>query len=369
MVQIAKPCLGKEEIEAVIKVLESGMLAQGPKVREFEKQFAAYCGTQYAVALSNGTAALHTALTVAGIQEGDEIITTPFTFIATANAILMQKATPVFVDIDKSTFNIDPQKIEAAITAKTKAIIAVDLYGQPANYGKLRAISEKHNLLLIGDAAQSVGATYNKKKTGSLADISCFSFYATKNMTCGEGGMITTNNKDWHEHAKRFRHHGQTAKNNYDYTEIGYNYRMTDIQAVIAIEQLKKLEDYNKKRRENSHYLSEQLKEIPQVIIPIEPENIKHVFHQFTICIPPEKRTKIQEKLKAAGISTGVFYPKPLHFYKTFKPLGYENGDFPVAEKVCQEVLSLPIHPLVKKEELEKIVEIILEVMRGISHE
>ena len=212
MINVAQPSFGQEEIDAVVKVLQSGIIAQGPQVAKFEKQFAAFCGAKYAVATNSGTAALHAALYACGIKEGDEVITTPFTFVATANAIIQQGATPVFADIDPVTFNLDPKSVEAKITSKTKAILPVDIFGHPYDVEAIANIAKKHNLKIIEDACQAHGATYKNRKTGTLGDAGCFSLYATKNITTGEGGMITTDNEEIAEKAKMFRHHGQSQK-------------------------------------------------------------------------------------------------------------------------------------------------------------
>ena len=242
MICISKPIIEKEEIDNVMKVMNSGMLAQGVQVGKLEKQFATYCGAKHAIAVNSGTAALHTALYASGIRAGYEVITTPFTFVATANAIIMCWAKPVFVDVEKDTFNIDPFKIIAAITKRTKAIIPINLFGQCANYNVIKQLADIHNLKIIEDACQSHGAKYCGKFSGNLVDAGCFSFYATKNMMCGEGGIITTNNSDFAELCKRFRHHGQSVNTQYEYYDLGYNYRMTDLQASIALVQLKKLD-------------------------------------------------------------------------------------------------------------------------------
>lgn len=250
MIPIAKPNIGEEEKNAVMEVLESGMLAQGLKVKEFEERFAKYIGTKYAVATSNGTTALHIALLSSGIKKGDEVITTPFSFIASATSILFCNAVPVFADIKTKTFNINPNKIEKAITKKTKAIMVVHLYGQSSEMDRIKEIANKKKLSLIEDACQAHGAENNGKRVGSIGDIGCFSFYPTKNMTTGEGGMITTNDHVIAEKVRLLRDHGQ--KERYEHVIVGYNYRMTNIAAAIGIEQLQKLEQFNKKRRENA---------------------------------------------------------------------------------------------------------------------
>lgn len=365
MIGIAKPVIGEEEKKAVIDVIDSGMLAQGPKVKEFEEKFASFCGTNYAVAVNSGTAALHAALHAAGIKEGDEVITVPFTFVATANPILMEHAKIIFVDVDKETFCIDPEKVKEKITENTKAIIAVDLYGQAADYDGLKKIAEEKGIKIIEDACQAVGAELNGVKAGKLGDIGCFSLYATKNMMSGEGGVITTDNEEYAELCKRFRHHGQSEKTRYEYHDIGYNYRMMDLQAAIALEQLKKVDGFNTKRIENAKILVEGLSKIKGVTLPKVKENAKHVYHQFTIKVEEDfccSRDELIEKLKGKGIGSAIFYPKPLHLHPHFAKMGYNEGDFPVSERLAKQVLSLPVHPSLTKEEVESVVKAFEEI-------
>ncbi|MBI2145800.1 DegT/DnrJ/EryC1/StrS family aminotransferase [Candidatus Woesearchaeota archaeon] len=351
MIPIAKPLLGAEEQAAVLHVLNSGMLAQGQKVAEFEQAFAQFIGVRHAIATSNGTTALHAAVLAHGIGPGDEVITTPFTFIATANAIKMAGATPVFVDIDEDTFNLNASLIEAAITSKTKAILPVHLFGLPAEMDKLQSIARKHNIVIIEDAAQAHGAEFQGKKVGSFA-TGCFSFYPTKNMTTGEGGMITTNDNQLAERLRKIINHGSTQK--YVHDSVGYNYRMTDIAAAIGIEQLKKLESFNQKRRANVRYLHQKLASIPGIIFPSLTEG--HVFHQYTIRVTPKFRVSRDIFLKSLvekGIGCSIFYPIPIHKQKAYVPYG--SSTYPVAERMAQEVLSLPIHPTVSETDLDTI--------------
>ena len=233
MIPIASPFIGDEEVKAVTDVLKSGFIAQGPKVKVLENKFAEFCSRKYAIAVNSGTAALHTALKIGGVDKGDEVITTPFSFIATANTILMQQAKPVFVDIEEDTFNIDPQNLKEKINKKTKAIVTVDLYGHLCDYDEIEQITKDNNLILIEDAAQAIDAEYKGKKAGNFGDLSAFSFYATKNIACGEGGIVTTNNEDYAKNAKSFRQHGMSTLAKYDYVDLGYNYRMTDISAAV----------------------------------------------------------------------------------------------------------------------------------------
>ena len=357
MIPISKPIITEQEKNNVLKVLNSGILAQGPMVKKLEEKFTQLCGTKYAIAVNSGTAAIHTSLYAIGIKPGDEIITTPFTFVASANPILMMGAKIIFADINEDTFNIDPNLIEAKITDKTKAIIAVDLYGHPADYKLLQKIAEKYHLLIIEDACQAINAELNNIKTGNFGNISTFSFYATKNIMCGEGGMITTNNKEYAELAKRFRNHGQNEYTKYDYYDVGYNYRMSDIQAAIVLAQLDRVEEYTQKRRQNAEWLTAGLRNVEGIKIPFVKNDVKHVYHQYTI--KTGYRVKLIERLKANEIDYGIFYPKPLHIYPHFMRLGYKLGDFPVSEKVSRQVLSLPVHPLVSKEEIKKIISVV----------
>ena len=245
-VPIAKPIIGDKEIENVVEVLKSGMIAQGPKVEEFEQKFAEWVGAEYGIAVNSGTAALHVALLACGIGEGDEVITTPFTFIASGNSILYTGAKPVFADIDLKTYTLNPDSIEDVITEKTKAILPVQLYGQSAEMDRINEIAEKYGLIVIEDAAQAHGATFKGQKVGSIGDMSCFSFYPTKNMTTSEGGIITTDDEDLAESAKVFRAHGATVR--YHHDAIGYNFRMTDISAAIGLAQLENIDEFNEKR-------------------------------------------------------------------------------------------------------------------------
>lgn len=362
IVEISKPIIEEEEIEAVVDVLKSGYLSQGLKVKELENKFADYCGAKHAIAVNSGTATLHCALYAFGVEEGDEVITTPFTFVATANSILMQRARPVFVDIEEETFNIDPEKIEDKITKKTKAILPVDLFGHPHDVSAINRIATENNLRVLDDAAQSVAAEYKGKKVGTLSDATSFSLYATKNLTAGVGGIVTTNSDEVMKKCRLFRHHGQDESKMYEYLEFGYNYRMMDMIAVIAIEQLEKIEKFTKLRRENAKYLSDRLKKVEGIVLPKEKPGYKHVYHQYTIRIKddyPLTREELISELEKEGIHSKIFYPEPLHLFPHISKFGYKKGDFPVAEKLSKEVLSLPVHPLVTEEELDRMVSVI----------
>ena len=355
MINIAKPMIGPEEKQAVLDVLDSGILAQGPRVKAFEEAFAAMCGVKHAIATSSGTTALHTALLAHGIGEGDEVITSSFTFIASANSALFVGARPVFVDIDPRTFNIDPTLIEAAITPHTRAIMPVHLFGLSCDMDAIQSIASKHRLLVIEDACQSHGASLNGRKVGSYG-TGTFSLYPTKNMTSGEGGMITTNDDEIAESSRIIRQHGMRRR--YYHDELGYNFRLTDIQAAIGHEQLKKLDKFNSIRRENARFLSEHLK---GVIVPFVPEGSQPVFHQYTVRIPGGRRDALIEHLAAHGVSSMVYYPVPIH-QQTFyvNKLGY-NMTLPETEKAAQEVLSLPVHPGLSSMDLETIVRAVNE--------
>ncbi|MGP8322233.1 MAG: DegT/DnrJ/EryC1/StrS family aminotransferase [Methanosarcinaceae archaeon] len=355
MIPIAKPLLGTDEVKAVTDSIMSGIIAEGPRVKDFEQMFANYIGVEHAIAVNSGTAALHTALLAHGINKGDEVITTPFTFIATSNSVLFTGARPVFVDIDGDTFNINPDAIMEKITKKTKAILPVHLYGHPAEMNAIMEIAEDHNLALIEDACQAHGAVYNGKKVGSFG-TGTFSFYPTKNMTTSEGGMITTNDQEIEYRARMIRSHG--SRQRYVHEMLGYNYRMTDISASIGLVQLKKLDEFTKKRQSNAEYLSKGLKDVDGIIVPIVRRNCEHVFHQYTI--RAKDRDGLVKTLSDNGVGTGIYYPVPTHKQPFYQELGYDNP-LPECEKAACEVVSLPVHPSVTQNELDYIIDAIKE--------
>lgn len=359
MIPISKPIIGNEEIEAVVSVMKTGIIAQGPKTAQFEQEFARYCGTKYAVAFNSGTAAIHAGLYALGITEGDEVITSPFTFVASANPILMQGARVVFADISEDDFNLDPNEVIRKLTTSTKAILPIDLYGQIYDYESIKGLAEKHNLRILEDACQAVGAELSGVKAGSFGDIGAFSLYATKNIMCGEGGVATMNDEELMEKCKRFRHHGQSEKTRYEYWDLGYNYRMADLNAAIALVQLTKVDQLNEKRRSNAALLTAGLLAVRGLILPRVIPGRTHVFHQYTIRITEEfgaTREDLVKFLNEHGIGSNIYYPKPLHLHPHFSKLGYKEGDFPVAEKLSKQVLSLPVHPSVTEEEIRFIV-------------
>jgi perosamine synthetase len=357
VINIAKPLLGDEEKRALMEVIDSGMLAQGPRVKAFEEAFARMCGVQCAIATSSGTTALHLALLAAGIAPGDEVITSPFTFISSANSILYTGARPVFVDINPTTFNIDPGLIEAAITAHTKAILPIHLFGLSCEMDLIMEIAARHRLAVIEDACQSHAAGYKGKRVGSFG-IGTFSFYPTKNMTSAEGGMITTHDQHIEERCRALRQHGMCRR--YYHDELGFNFRMTDIHAAIGLEQLKKLEARNQQRRLNASYLNKHLQ---GVITPATPAGYKHVFHQYTVRIPGGRRDALRAYLGEHGVGSEVYYPIPVHKQRFYSEQLNNLGFFPEAEKAAREVLSLPVHPGLSQEDLETIVKRVNEFM------
>ncbi|MBC8076002.1 MAG: DegT/DnrJ/EryC1/StrS family aminotransferase [Chloroflexales bacterium] len=350
MIPIARPLIGVEEEQAVLAVLRSGMLVQGPQVARLEEAFAALCGVRYAVAVSSGTAALHLALLAHGIGPGDEVITSPFSFIATANSVLMTGARPVFVDVDEHTFNIDARRIEAAITPRTRAIMPVHLYGQPADMDEISAIARAHGLLVIEDAAQSVGATYRGRPVGSFG-TACFSLYATKNIMAGEGGVVTTDDAAVADQLRLLRAHGSRVR--YYHEQLGYNYRLTDLQAAIALAQLGKLGAFNAARQANAAYLSQHIAS-EALTLPFVRADREHVFHQYTLRLRGDRDAAVR-LLAEQGVGSGVFYPVPIHQQASFRALGY-NVQLPVCERLSQQVLSLPVHPALAPADLAQIV-------------
>lgn len=384
MIPIAKVLVGEEEKNAVMKVLDSGMLASGPKVLEFEKLFAEYVGSKYAVTVNSGTAALQIALMAHGICKGDEVITSPFTFIATANSILFTGAKPIFADVEEDTFNIDPESIVDKITDKTVAILPVHLYGHPADMKSIKEIAEDHKLMIIEDACQAIGSKIDNKTVGGSKSVgdneesraTCFSFYPTKNMTTTEGGMITINGNErvnndenecskhileYYNKCKLIRSHGAGANTRYVHELLGYNFRMNDISAAIGIEQLKKLDGFNKKRQENARYMDSKLSDINGIIIPNVRDGYEHVFHQYTIRITEEygmNRDSLVDILHRKNIGSGIHYPVAIYRQPLYIELGY-NDHLKNVEIMSNEVVSLPIHPGVTNNDIDYIADVI----------
>lgn len=349
-IPIARPLIGPEERAAVLRVLDSGQLAQGPEVAAFEREFAAFLGVRHAIAVANGTAALHVALLAHNIGPGDEVITTPFTFVASANAILYVGARPVFVDIDSTSYNLDPTLVERAITPRTRALLPVYLYGNPWGAECYAEIAARHGLALIEDACQAHGAQRQGRMVGTCG-TACFSFYPTKNMTTAEGGMLTTNDDRVAERARLLRQHG--ARQTYEHEILGYNYRMTDIQAAIGRVQLARLAEWTERRRANASYYAAHLR---SVAIPVEDAGDRHVYHQYTVRVPPARgRDAVRGRLEAAGIGTSIHYPRPVHEQPLYRALGYTDR-LPVAEQASREVLSLPVWPGLTEEDLARVV-------------
>jgi dTDP-4-amino-4,6-dideoxygalactose transaminase len=371
MISIAHPLLGNEEEMAVLHVLASGQLAQGEQVAIFEQRFAEMCGVREAVAVSSGTAALHLALLAHGIGPGDEVITTAFSFAATANVILLVGATPVFVDIERDTYNIDPLQVEAAITPRTRAILPVHLYGNPCDIERLEQIATKHGLIVIEDACQAHAARVGDKVVGGFG-TGCFSFYPTKNMTTGEGGILTTNDPIIAEKVRLLRNQGQQTR--YSQIIMGYNMRMTEIAAAIGIVQLGKLEQFTDQRIANAHFLTERLKGVVQT--PIVRPGYRHVYHQYTMRVPGNRDRWVAE-LHARGVGTGIYYPMPIYqqpFYRDStarfrisSPDSAANAQretsdlhLPETEKAAEQVLSLPVHPALSEDDLSTIAREVL---------
>lgn len=359
-IPIAKPEIGTEEIDAVKEVLESGMLVQGKKVKEFEENFAEYIGVKHAVAVSNGTVALDVALKTLDIGPGDEVITSAFSFIASSNCILFQNAKPVFADIDPKTFNIDPSDVAKKITAKTKAVLPVHLFGHPAKMDELKEIAEDKKIVVVEDAAQAHGAEYKRQKAGSLGTMGCFSLYATKNMMTGEGGIITSSDQKLADKMRLIRSHGEVKK--YTHDILGFNYRLTNLNAAIGLVQLKKLDRFNEKRRENAKLLSKGIDDIKGLTAPYVDSNVNHVFHQYVIRVENEfsmTRDELSNYLSENGVGVAVHYPIPIYKQPLYLKLGYNKVTCPNAEDACNRVLSLPIHPQVTIEDIDYILNIL----------
>ncbi|WML46114.1 DegT/DnrJ/EryC1/StrS family aminotransferase [Neobacillus sp. PS3-40] len=352
--------LRSEVLEVLDQVMGSSRFILGDNVKKLEQDIAKFSNVAHGIGVGNGSDAIHIALQALGIGPGDEVITTTFTFFATGGAIVRVGATPVYVDIDPETFNIDPVKVEEAITEKTKAIIPVHLYGQMADMETLAKIAEKHNLVIVEDAAQAIGAKQNGKSVGELSSAATYSFFPTKNLGAyGDGGMIVTNNDDVAEKTGVIRVHGSKPK--YYHHVLGYNSRLDELQAAVLNVKFPHLEEWGELRRQKAetytHLLNETLGDV--VTTPVEKEGNYHVFHQYTIRV--ENRDELQKFLNDQGVQTMIYYPLPLHLQPVFENLGYKKGDLPVAEKAANEALSLPMFPELKTEQQEYVVAKIAE--------
>jgi dTDP-4-amino-4,6-dideoxygalactose transaminase len=377
-IPFSQPMFGKAEINEVAKAMESGWVTLGPKTKDFEEQFAKYVGSKYAVGVTSCTAALFLSLISAGIGDGDEVITTIFTFAATANAIIHTGAKPVFVDIEKDTFNIDPKKIQEKITKKTKAIIPVHYAGLPVNLDAIYSLAKKNNLLVIEDAAHAIGSKYKSKMIGSFGNLVSYSFHPIKNISTGDGGMITTDDEEVAQKLSRLRLHGMskdawkrhssTGSWRYDILEAGYKYNMTDIAAALGIHQLKKLEKFIEVRTKYADIYTSLLGKIPEVTVPTNSQSVRNSWNLYTVKVDAKKlsitRDEIIEELKKMNIGVSVYFV-PLHLFTYYKKYGYKPGDFPVAEKVFEGIVSLPLYPKMTKgdvvyvaKSLEKIISI-----------
>jgi dTDP-4-amino-4,6-dideoxygalactose transaminase len=346
--------LAAEIDEAIQRVVRSGQFVLGPAVAAFEREVAAYCGVRHAVAVASGTDALHLALRAAGMGPGDEVITTPFTFIATAGAISQTGARPVFVDIDSGTFNIDPARVEAAVNTHTRAVLPVHLYGQPADLAPIRELCRRRGFALIEDCAQSFGAEYGGRKSGAYGDMGCFSFYPSKNLGAyGDGGMVVTDDDARAERLRRLRDHGRIA--GYRHGEIGYNSRLDELQAAVLRVKLQRLDEYNRQRRDNARRYGERLADAG-VLPPVEDGKGLHVYHQYTIKSP--RREHIRNALSAAGIASAVYYPLPLHRQDVYRA-DNARASFPAADAAAEQVLSLPMYPELTEAQIDEVVRVV----------
>lgn len=352
------------EIQAAInRVLESQHFILGPEVKALEQEVARYCGRQFAVGVASGTDALILALCACGVGPGDEVIVPSFTFIATADSVSILGARPVFVDIDPITFCIDPEQIAKKITSKTKAIVPVHLYGQVADMDPILALAAKHNLFVVEDTAQAIGATYKGRKAASMGDLGCLSFFPSKNLGgYGDGGMIVTDSEDFAKKLQSLRAHGTTKKY---FSEVqGWNSRLDEIQAAILRVKLRHLDNWGSRRRERATYYEQLLhQQVPSVVTPATASSRDHVFHQYTVRV--QRRDAISKALAERGIASTVYYPVPIHIQPIYASLGYKHGDLPESERAADEVLSLPIYPELTNTQIESVVSSLAEVVCG----
>jgi len=366
MIPINAPQIGDREIEMVTKVLRSGVLtsrgAGGSMVAGFERAFARFVEAKHAVAVSSGTAALHLALLAAQVKPGDEVVLPSFTFVATAEVVVLCGAKPVFVDVDPQTFNMDPEKLREAISGKTRAVVPVDLYGLPADMQAITEIAKEHDLVVIEDAAQAHGAAYMGKPPGCFADMACWSFYASKNMTTGEGGMITTNIDEYADVLRCMRSHGERGE--YVSFMLGHNYRMPEMEAAIGLAQLERLPDFLRRRRRNARHLTEKLAASKRLVLPTEPEGYRHSWYLYTVRLRDGGRTerdRIVDELRKRGVGAAVYYDTPVHLMPYYRQ--FATGELCETEKASEQVFSLPIHPGVTSQQIEFIGDLVVQVV------
>ncbi len=353
----------KDEIDAGLKtVIEKGNFILGQEAKDFEQEFARYCGVQFGVGVNSGTDALYLALAALGVGPGDEVIVPSFTFIATALCISSTGATPVFVDIEEETYNIDPHAVEAAITPRTKAVIPVHIYGQSADMQEILDLAQRHNIKVVEDAAQAHGARYQGKRIGSLGDAACFSFYPTKGLGAfGDAGMLITNDKHIYQTAASLRDYGRVDR--YAHKVKGHNSRLDTIQAVVLAAKLKHLDEWNKMRQEHASYYARLLKGEKEIRVPFMKGDRTHVFQTFAVRVP--QRDQVMERMQKRGVGVLIHYPIPLHLQEAYQELHHKLGDFPESENMARETLSLPMFPHMKKEQIEYVCEALIESMKS----
>jgi dTDP-4-amino-4,6-dideoxygalactose transaminase len=354
-VPIADPVVGDRELDRIAGVIERGQLADGPVVREFEDAFAGFCGAAHGVATANGTAALVAALRALGVGPGDAVVTSPFSYVATANAVRLVGAEPVFADVVPETYNLDPDAVAARVAARddVAAVLAVHLYGLPAAMDDLRAVADAHGLALVEDAAQAHGARHRGEPVGSLGDAACFSFYPTKNMTTGEGGMVVTDDADVAAAARRFVNHGRGPDG--AHVEVGHNLRMTSVAGAMGLVQLDRLPGFVERRRAHAARLTDRLADAA-VETPVEPDDRRHAYHQYTVRSPA--RDRLRRALDAKGVGAAVYYPTPIHEEPAYEGV---DADLPVAERAAEEVLSLPVHPGLDETDVDRVARAVVE--------
>jgi perosamine synthetase len=350
MIRLSDPIISSKQIRAVKRVLRSGQLVQGPEVEAFEREVAEMVDVRYSVAVNSGTSALHLGMLAAGIGPGDEVIVPSFSFAATANAVVLTGATPIFGDISLDDFNLDPAHAETLITKRTRAIMVVHLYGCPAKLPDFERLCQKYSLMLFEDAAQALGARIGERRVGAWGTFSALSFYATKNVSSGEGGMVLTNDEVLKRRVRLLRNQGQEVK--YQNEIVGFNNRMSDIHAAIGRGQLRMQEAWNDARQRNAEYLSNRLRGVKS---PVIPENYRHVFHQYTVRVPAQLRDSLMTHLMSRDVQSAVYYPTPIHQLPSFANSGSEGSKLPNTEKAAGEVLSLPVHPRVTRRNLSAI--------------